>query len=681
MISACNPGESPAIANTPNAPATPQAHAAELATGEPVIAKGVPHSGIINEVAMTEQADAALSFDNLLGIRLWPSLDGSRPPVPVSANAPRELALAHSGHDLLAVILDDAGAVQAMRLGLDGAVRGRASLPGQYKQAVATEAGVIVRTPDHAVEWYAPDGTFKGRVVAEPGQEIQGITTRNGHTAALLANASTNIARNIRWLTLGESLGWGMNVEVPGPVVDGMFALSPNNRRIAYVNSGALEVYEIDPFQRILKGEAVIRHMDNDRGIGFIDDDHAVLAGISQTAVWEPAKVQEPKKITPENDPWAVPTTWVTPNPAKMSQPSDTNLVDGFAYGNSVVVTGMGANLAVSTQLSTRYLGWKQLATGNLSAVGDQIVMGMSSSRFAWLDESLQLKRDVELYDAPSGPWVYGIPVGDHHLVTQTSRDGKYEIALQDVEAKARSKPIVFTETERLEYSPATQMFAIGQRRKINRYKLDLAKIAMTALTPIKIKGSPVTIRLYDPEQANGVTAAVIGWDSDYADYQTLTIYRAKGKPTRIHPFDGQILSEDADGTLYVYWRLGTPELRVMKDGKVERKLKLDGSSIPAITKDGKRLAYLDGKGSIIVMDGTSGESIWKQPMWGAQQVLFTGDSKKLVVRAIGGVASFDATTGIRTGLECGWKYGIYDDPLGSSPPGQSLVCEDPMLQ
>ena len=80
-------------------------------------------------------------------------------------------------------------------------------------------------------------------------------------------------------------------------------------------------------------------------------------------------------------------------------------------------------------------------------------------------------------------------------------------------------------------------------------------------------------------------------------------------------------------------------------------------------------------------MDGTSGESIWKQPMWGAQQVLFSSDNKKLVVRAIGGVASFDATTGIRTGLECGWNFGVYDEPLGSSPPGQSMVCEDPMLQ
>ncbi|HUS32169.1 MAG TPA: hypothetical protein VMZ53_26900, partial [Kofleriaceae bacterium] len=406
-----------------------------------------------------------------------------------------------------------------------------------------------------------------------------------------------------------------------------------------------------------------------------------VVGAINQTSVWEPAKAQPKPEPTPANDPWAVPTTWVSPTPAKMSQPSDTSLIDGFAYGNGVVVSGMGVSLVVSTQLSTRYLGWKQLAAGNLANAGDDIVMSLSGSRFVWLDASLDVKRDIELHDSPNGPWIYGIPVGERHVVTQTSRDGKYEISMTDVDGKTSTKPLTYTDAERLEYSPASRLFAVGMRRKIDRYKLDLGTNEMSPLPQLRVQGSPITIRLYDPAVAHGMTAAVISWDSDYADYQSLTFYREKGKPTRIHPFDGQILSEDADGTLYVYSRLGTPELRVMKNGKVERKLKLEGTSIPAITKDASRVAILDGKGAIVVSDGTTGTELWRQPMWGAQQVLFSGDGKKLVVRAIGGIATFDSTTGIRTGLECGWNFGIYDEPLGSSPPGQSMVCEDPMLQ
>jgi hypothetical protein len=680
VISACNPGESPAIANTPNAPVAPQTHAAVLATATP-IAKGVPHGAIINELAITEEADAAISFDLLLGMRLWPTLDGTRPPVPISANAPKELSISHAGRDLLAVILDDAGAVQTLRLGLDGSVRGKASLPGEYLQAIATQTGVIVRTADHAIEWYAPDGTPKGRVVAEPGQRIEGITTRNGHTAAVVANASTGIARNVRWLTLGETLGWGMNVEVPGPIVDGLFAIAPNNKRVAYASFGAVEVFEIDPFQRVIKGESVVRHDDNDRGIGFIDNDTVVLGGISQVSVWTPAKPQPEVKPIDKGDPWAVPTTFVSPTPKKMSQPTDTSLVDGFAYGNGVVVTGLGASLAISTESSTRYLGWKQLAAGNLTNAGDQIVMGLSASRYVWLDNGLAVARDVELHEEPSAPWVYGIPLDERHVMTQTSRDGAYEIVLTNLETKAATKPLRYTGTERLEYTPSSGIFAIAERGKINRYKLDLAANTMTAMPAIRIKGSPTTVRVYDPAKSNGVTAAVIGWGSDYADYQTLTIYRDKGKPTKIHPFEGQILGDDPDGTIYLLSRIGTPELRVLKGGKVVSKKKLDVAGMPALSKDATRLAYFDGKGELVVKDATTDAEIWRKPMWGGSQVLFTADGKKLVVRAIGGVATFDATTGVRTGLECGWNFGIYDEAIGSSPPGQSVVCEDPMLQ
>ena len=90
IAAGCNPGQAPAIANSPST--SPQN--ADSPTPPAPIAKGVPHGGVITEVAITEKADAALSFDNLLGIRLWPTLDGTRPPVPVTANAPRQLALA-----------------------------------------------------------------------------------------------------------------------------------------------------------------------------------------------------------------------------------------------------------------------------------------------------------------------------------------------------------------------------------------------------------------------------------------------------------------------------------------------------------------------------------------------------------------------------------------------------------
>src|SRR5262245_38982937 len=109
-----------AACGTPDEPIAVPAAAVAPAPAAPKpdpVVKGVPHGGHILQVAITENADAALTFDNIGGVRLWPALDGSRTPVPVSMVAPDHLALAHAGRDLFAAILDDAGSLRLMRLG------------------------------------------------------------------------------------------------------------------------------------------------------------------------------------------------------------------------------------------------------------------------------------------------------------------------------------------------------------------------------------------------------------------------------------------------------------------------------------------------------------------------------------------------------------------------------------
>ena len=59
------------------------------------IAKGIPHGGLIAEVAIAEEADAALTYDTLLGVRLWPTLDGTRPPADHAALNRQAFELAH----------------------------------------------------------------------------------------------------------------------------------------------------------------------------------------------------------------------------------------------------------------------------------------------------------------------------------------------------------------------------------------------------------------------------------------------------------------------------------------------------------------------------------------------------------------------------------------------------------
>ncbi|HSD88035.1 MAG TPA: hypothetical protein VLB44_10995 [Kofleriaceae bacterium] len=670
FAAACNPGEVSVTTHQDE----PVSSALVAPPNEP-IAKGIPHGGQIVEVAVTERADAALTFDNLLGVRLWPSLDGTRPPIPVSADAPDSLSLAHVGErDLLAVILDDADTVRVVRLGLDGRVHGRSSLPGQYAQAIAIDDGVVARTPDHGIEWYAADGTLRGRVVPEPGTQVRTIVTRHGEVAALIADAKLGTARTLRYLTLRDSLEWGVSVQLDSPVRDGTIALSPSGHRIAYVDlANTVQVYEIDLLKRAVPG-ALVTAREDAREIGFYDDDHVAIGG-NDIVTWSASPKQE-KVLT--NDPWAS-ASFVT---SMVHQPLEmAHLVDGFAVADKLVVTGYGSSALALDDLSrTRYLGWQASGAGTmLSPAGSQLVMALSGSRFVWLDDKLTSVRDVELRPGGSGPWIYGAPLDEHHVVTQTSDNGRYVVELVDLDTKAHST-ISHGDFERMEYSPDSHMLAIMYAHKISRYQLDLASNTVTELPAIRIKGSAVNVRLFDPAVAGGITAAVTGWDSDFANNQTLTIYRGKNQPLRIHPFNGQLLDARADGTMFVFDRTGRkPELRVMKGKTVIRKTAMAASVTAAINADASRIAYI-ADNAVVMVDATGAE-LWRQSLWSAQQVTFTADGTKLFVRAMGGIAILDATTGIRTALECGWNFGVTDQAIATNPIGMAPVCEDPMLQ
>ena len=91
-----------------------------------------------------------------------------------------------------------------------------------------------------------------------------------------------------------------------------------------------------------------------------------------------------------------------------------------------------------------------------------------------------------------------------------------------------------------MQYDQASHLFGIKEGKKLHRFTFDPATSTMTALPDLRVKGPATSYMLFDPEKANGMTAAVIGWDNDGANYETMTIYRSTGKPTRVHPFTGR---------------------------------------------------------------------------------------------------------------------------------------------
>jgi hypothetical protein len=641
------------------------------------IAKGIPHGSMISEVAITEEADAAVSFDILRGIRLWPTLDGTRPPVPVSADAPHALALAHAGNDLLAAILDDAGGVRVVRLGLDGSVRGRASLPGEYEQVIALATGVVVRTKDHAIEWYAPDGTPRGRVIADAAQQVYTLVARRGRLAALVGKAQNGYGHVVRWLDLGTTLAWGDAVELPLGVKGALFALSPSGRRVAFADQGdrirVFDLANIKPME--IEGTSLT--MPQATALGFLDDTDVAIANPASTlSVWHPAP--------PPNDPWST-----AGSASSMPMPTMTHLIDGLAIGDGMVVSGFGTSLALSTSSQLRYLGWKSLATGSLAPVGTQFTMAVTGSRYVWIDDKLHAQRDLELRPSGTGPWIYGVPIDERHVVTQMPNNDKYDLELVDIDLDranqpgARVKLGTYRVLDRIEYSPDTHMLAVGGMHEIERYRLDLDANTATRESPLPVRGSPTSVRLLDPAKADGVIAITVGWENDWDTSNALTIYRQHGKKItrqRIKPFGSQVLSIDATGTMYLIPRNDGREVRVQKGTKVLSRFALPELTQPiAVADDGSRLAYV-AKGEIVMLD-SAGKQLWRVPLWGSAQLAFTRDGGKLLARAAGGVVVLDSATGVRTAMECGWDFGLLTDAPPVMNAGTPPVCEDPTLQ
>jgi hypothetical protein len=624
------------------------------------IAKGVPHGGQIVEIAATEPGDAALTLDAVGSVRLWPALDASRPPVVVSLVAPKQLALAHAGRDLLAAALDEAGAIDLVRLGRDGSVRGRVQLPGVgYQQVLAFDGGVLVRSDDHVIEWLDADGESRGKLVAEPSHRIQALALRRGRGAAVIAAGDKH---ELRWLhTIGGTLTWGPSIALPVAVQGELIALSPSHRRFALVDpTGTASVYEIG-VKAVRVGNTVLAH--GARDVGFIDEDRVAIMG--RTLSWW-VMPQQPDA----SDPWAVPA-------AGMPIMASSHLGDGGAVADGLAVTGHGGALALTDKQRTRYLGYKQHSAGHVGVAPSSLWLSVSGSHIVWLDDKLAVAREIELREDPNAPWLYATPIGDRHVVTQAPADGKYAVQLVDLDQP--DAPILlgsYPSVERVDYEPASGLLAISLYGTVRRFAVDLATNAVRELPALQRTGSVSQLRLLDPARADGMTAVSVGWDGEHDEYLTVTIHRARGKRQKIKKFDATLIDVEPDGTFYAH---RANEIQVRRGDRKLATIPAKGVAAPiAVARGGERFAVRDGS-DIVVIDRLGVEQ-WRKTVWGISQLLFTKDGKHLVVRAAGGLAMLAAETGEREALECGWSFALMATAPPSSPQAFAPVCEDPML-
>ena len=644
-------------------------HASDVEAPPPVraphapdpIASGTPHGGAIVAIAATEQGDAALTLDNLHTLRLWPTLDGQRPAIPIAAMSPAELALTHAGDDLLVAILDEAGHARILRLGLDGSVRGRVQLPGDtaIEQVVALDGTVLVLRDDQSIEQYDASGALRGHLVPQPGERIAAIAARNGSAIAQVTSEA-HADRELRWIVLDGEPRWGTTIVLPEAYRPGTLALAPDRHHVAVMGpSTTVILYDVVTVPTRVGAVPVTN--TTSPVLGFVDGEHFVVAdGITHT--WWSAKAAA--------DPWAA-------QPAVQLAAAESG-----AIADGVVLAGVGAALAIDDGAHTKYLGWKQLAIGTLVplATGDLVVQ--NGSELTWLDDKLDARHTLDLAKTYSDS-PYGQAIDDRHVVLQRNIGGTWEASVVDAtDPNVRISLGSGDGYDLVQYEPTTQTLYVG-RAEIKRWKMDWKANAATPLAPLTGSAATTMLVALDPARAHGAIALTQAYSEDESYYRVHIYFDEPGtKPIaakKSFRIDSSVVAIDGEGNTYLSSGETGSMLRKMTSTaeKVATKIPLgDGIYAAAVSHDGTQIALL-GRTTLRLVDTRDGTLRWEVPQWATSNLAFARDDRRVVLRATNGQIVIDRATGKRVATSCGWGFGLHDEAPSLATFGAPPACED----
>lgn len=600
-----------------------------------------PHAGIIRRLAVSADGTAALTEDELGGIRLWPTLDGSVEPRLVDLPQTRGLAIAPEPRGFVVAALDQVGGVVIQVVDRDGIAIQRASLRGDpaHLGIEMTARGLLAWRADQMIVRITTEGTVSGQIPLEAGQRIVTLAVAGDRAAVVIATETTQRAR---WLTLGEALAWGSWIDA-GDEVGGVIALSPGGKRMASARQlkaqGMPQIVVIETATgRVVANETVA----GAASVGFLDDDHLALA--SQGAIlWLDL---------------AVKNQGTTPIAGMTTDLVDTGTM-GVGGGRAIGISN--SELMITTPSSVSYLGY-DLETPAVAAVGPngQLLVGVRES-FALLDANLAATSLPSL-GVPSTAAVSELRwVGGTLWLVEWSQiqDGQTTLAVVDLAKPAPPKTLrsSMPMVGLLLYEPSTKLvtLSLGAAPEVAAFDPVRLKLDELAALPKPASYRQVELVPVSPALSGGIKVVVI----EMLDKMTMRWVRepknlAQGKAITI---DGSLGAADRAGHVYV-WR-STPgglELAIYRDGKWVGVVPTEGPVAVWPAPSGSHLVLIGAnRVSLVTRDGTK---VWTQAIQGASEALWI-DETSLVILGAGGLARFDAATGTLLAARCGWRFGL----------------------
>ena len=615
------------------------------------------HGAAISMITVSPDGQAATTGDVTGALRLWPTLDGTHPPIVLHAASPRELAIAHTDDGFAIAVRDAANEVVLLRVSADGEVVSRTPLVSEVPaaQVVGLASSLLVRRADHSIELA---GTPSSRLVTEAGTTLEVVVARGGHGLAIVSDG-----RHVRgrWITISAGqLTWGTST--PALPVDSRLplSLSPDGRLLLGTRPrGGGVVVDVSTGKAHaahLCGRLDVRSPDEPEvplravALGFFDAG-TIACEVDGQLAW--SDLQGRRLPGGSSMPIAV---------------GETSL----AFAEGKLLAGAGASLGVYSPQGPRYLGFAANAISNFH-VGPLGVGFMEGEDVLVLDGALHERTHLQLPKLVD-PLAQVLPLDDRFVLLATERpmvrpewgptwrlalyDGRRGSLQQQLANRAQRSPLIYEPTTRLlstsdgvtelllRFDPATHTF--GDRLEIHTTQ------------PIH------SVQLVDPALAGGAIALVVH-DADGG----LTI--------------GELFAEDAHlGVISprTTYRLSGKLSAIDRAGRVYSHGTMDRDDV-VITRRGIRIGRLPGTaaldllpnhdGTLVAAIGEGRISLWTNAgrhQWSAvlldRTFQWTANGA-LVARSPGAVSQIDLSTGGIAERQCGWHFGWITPPFADA--------------
>jgi len=601
-----------------------------------------PHGAPIDILAIADGAKAALTGDELGGMRLWPTLDGSREPRVVDLPRAKRLAIGAHGDGFVAALVDEVGGLVVTAFDAEGRKQSHATLgvDPPFVGVAMTPSGALAWRSDQTIVLVDPKLGVTSKLVAEPGSRVISLAV-SGERVITIVDAGK---RRARWLTVAPKLAWGAWLK-DGPVLGDFVALSPTGKRFATIIEAADKTPEQIVVVDAVTGKLVGSTPGHDT-VGFVDDDHLAIGGPSGIVWFDLTK----------------PTADSTP-PTPGVQTGDRPLI---GVGGGVAVTAADAELVIATPTAVHYLGY-ELLTPAVAAAGPkgQLLIGLNDT-FAMLDSRLHATATPSLGLPAASTVAYLAWLGGDDWLVEASKiaDGSTSLSLVDVvHQKTTSVKDKMATPEPMQHEPSTELvtLSLGDSPEVLRFDPSHHKLDKVA-APAKPKGYEQTALIpVSPKLANGTQIIAIH-TRDRVKISWLKDARALDQEASSVTVDGSFAGVDPAGHVFV-WQNNAA-------GKLEIVTYLDGKRTGTLPTEGQTALWPDPSGQRIIeitpqsigLFTLEGKRLWLQMLAGANEAVWLDDGS-IAVLTSSGVARLDASSGAIGATRCGWRFGLSVKP------------------